>query len=287
MVEVEYLGRLGNRLFQYCFARILAEGLGYKLKADPIPGFPNTNQPVEGWDYSSGYPVQTITHDNPRYYAGDYTKALSWKNKNLKVQDLLQDSSKRKIEVRGYFERYEYYKSYKEIIRRNWLKPGVSIQRSTDPDDVVMHIRLGDAGAYLGRRLPISYYEEALKKARGKNVFICTDSPNHPCLKKFEKYRPVIHHADPLQDLFFMMSFNKIIQSQSTFSWWAGFLSQAREIYSPIPLIGIWSSFHPETNLKVDDESRYDYIKCKAIAMPSWEQLITVAKRELRKRTPA
>ena len=52
MIEVRYQGRLGNHLFQYCFGRILAEKMGYKLKADPIPGFPATSVPVEGHDYS-------------------------------------------------------------------------------------------------------------------------------------------------------------------------------------------------------------------------------------------
>ncbi|MBK8161633.1 MAG: alpha-1,2-fucosyltransferase [Gammaproteobacteria bacterium] len=284
MVEVKYLGRLGNKLFQYCFARILAEGLGYGLKANPIPGFPGTNAPVEGHDYSSGYPVKTIAHDYPQYYSGVYNQTLSWKNKNLHVQDLLSDASKRKIEIRGYFERYEYYKACKDTIRRDWLRVDMPIQYSIHPDDVVMHVRLGDAGEYLGRKLPISYYEEALERAGGRKVFICTDKPADPCLNKFKKYSPIIHHVDPLQDFFFMMSFNKIIQSQSTFSWWASFLSQARQIYAPIPLLGVWSSFHPETDLKVDDESRYVYLHCKSIAMPTWKYLFAAAKREVRKR---
>src|SRR5581483_7553762 len=31
-VEVQYLGRLGNHLFQYAFGRIVAEALGYELR---------------------------------------------------------------------------------------------------------------------------------------------------------------------------------------------------------------------------------------------------------------
>ncbi len=98
MVEVKYIGRLGNNLFQYCFARILAQGLGYKLKAEPIAGFPNTKKEVEGCDYSQGYPVQVIAHDYPDHYAGDYSKVLSWKNKNLSLEAIFKDTSKRKIE---------------------------------------------------------------------------------------------------------------------------------------------------------------------------------------------
>ncbi len=38
MIEVRYKGRLGNNLFQYCFGRILAESLGFTLKAEYIEG---------------------------------------------------------------------------------------------------------------------------------------------------------------------------------------------------------------------------------------------------------
>ena len=42
MIHVEYGGRLGNNLFQYCFGRILATELGYKLEAPRINGFQGT-----------------------------------------------------------------------------------------------------------------------------------------------------------------------------------------------------------------------------------------------------
>jgi hypothetical protein len=55
--------------------------------------------------------------------------------------------------------------------------------------------------------------------------------------------------------------------SQSTFSWWAAFLSQANEIVTPVPQIGKsrlineWSLGRPDIALFVDDEERYRYIK--------------------------
>lgn len=36
MVEVKYLGRLGNHLFTYATARVIAEHLGYALHAPPV-----------------------------------------------------------------------------------------------------------------------------------------------------------------------------------------------------------------------------------------------------------
>jgi hypothetical protein len=48
MIEVRYKARLGNRMFQYCLGRILAEQLDFRLVAEPLSGFPNTRQKIEG-----------------------------------------------------------------------------------------------------------------------------------------------------------------------------------------------------------------------------------------------
>ena len=42
MITVKYQGGLGNMLFQYCFGRMLATRLGYKLNASHINGFSST-----------------------------------------------------------------------------------------------------------------------------------------------------------------------------------------------------------------------------------------------------
>lgn len=241
MVEVEYISRLGNNLFQYCFGRILAEKLGYRLKADPILGFPNTNTNVEGLDYSS-YPTQVIKGQ-------------------VDLSDILQDNTKRKIIIKGYFQRYDYYRDYKNVIKTNWLLMNKQVNERIEPDDIVVCIRRKD---YLPRHaLPFSYFDEALSIAEHSRVFICTDSPRDSFTLYFKKkYKAIIYHKDILADFAFIMLFKKIIISNSSFFWWASFLSNADEIYFPIPLHGFWSEERDDINLKVD-ESRYIYIRCK------------------------
>jgi hypothetical protein len=280
MVEVKYAGRLGNNLFQYCFGRIIAEKLGYKLKADPVPGFPNTAKQIEGADYSTGYPVQIITHDSPDKYDGDYSKVLSWKNKNLDLQSIAADITRRKIVVEGFFQRYEYYKPYKELIKNDWLLTDINISDRIDPDDVVVCVRRND---YVlgGHALPLSYYKEALSRLRYRKIFICTDSVNDPLILLLKyKYSAVVQATNTLNDLKFISLFNKIIISNSSFYWWAAFLSNAKEIYSPVPLRGYWSRETPEIDLKIYDESRYIHIKCKDIYKESLsEKLIKFKKK--------
>ena len=51
-------------------------------------------------------------------------------------------------------------------------------------------------------------------------------------LSYFKKYNPIIVTNTPKEDFFFLMSFNKIINSNSTFSYWASFFSDAEKIYT-------------------------------------------------------
>jgi len=282
MVEVKYLSRLGNNLFQYCFGRIITEGLGYKLKADPIPGFPNTNVKVDGCDYSSGYPIQVIAQDYPEWYDGDYSQVFSWRNKNLSLDSVLKDNSKRKIIIEGYFQRYEYYKKYKDIIKKDWLALDPSTKKENqNSNDIIVCVRRTD---YIrtGNALPFSYYREALNMEKHDRVFILSDDANDPFINLFKKYNAVVYkESNPLEQFRFIMSFNKIIISTSTFYWWASFLSNAQEIYYPLPLQGFWSKKTPEIDLRVNDEKRYIYINCKEIYKRSLTEKIIRCRRTI------
>ena len=252
MIEVRYLDGLGNRMFQYCFGRILALRLGYCLAAAPLEGFPATSEKIEGADYSDRPEEILLGHFS------DKTK-----RQEIDLEKLAAQPAKKRIIVEGYFQRYSYYQPYKEQIRSHWFK--TFRLPPADPRDIVMHVRRGDAVLY-GLALPFSYYEEALSRVRFRKLFICTDTPDDPFFLKFKKFSPeIISSKNPMDDLHFIMSFRKIIQSASTFSWWAGFLSEAEEIIAPLPLNGHWSKEWPEIDLRVTDETRYTYLYCREI----------------------
>jgi len=243
MIEVIYCDRLGNQLFQYCFARILAEKLGYRLKNEPIKGFPGTEIAVKGEDYSD-YPIQVLN------------------GQKVNMEEEVEDRSKRRIILEwGFSQRYEYYRKHKDVIREEWLKPSGMMNGTVGKNDIVIHVRGGDF-VKGGHALPFSYYRKALSMANYEKVYICTDNPKNDLIQLFSEYNPIIRCSESIMDDFlFMMSFNKIIQSSSTFSWWASFLSKASEIYAPLPKKGDWS--HRDINLRVDDEQRYNYIGYK------------------------
>jgi len=259
MVKVVYDGNLGNWLFQYCFGRILAERLAYRLDAPPIPGIPGTYDTVSGADYSGLAPV-----------------ILRGQKPDLSF--LERPDTPRQLLLTGYFQRYEYYVPQRKRILE-WLAVDDDIPVDVTSDDVVVTIRRGRD--YIPRYgLPLSYYENALASMSYDRVFVCTNEPEDEFVKNFSRRHGAIvrgggftggrtgrgYLPGALDNLVFIMKFNKIVMANSSFAWWAAFLSDAAEVVGPRPASGMWSAADPisrNMNLEVP-EPRYRFLDCEA-----------------------
>jgi len=99
-----------------------------------------------------------------------------------------------------------------------------------------LHVRRGDALHFSGFALPFSHYENILKKHEHDRLYILSDNPDDAFFSLFKKYQPIMIHNDMLEDFCFIRSANRIALALSSYSWWAAFLSDAQEIYFPIPI---------------------------------------------------
>ena len=136
MIEVNLKWGLGNRMFQYAFGRVLAEEMGYFLKCDGLPEFPNTFEKVSGAKYDA--PEERLVSG---YFYTDHLRA---------------NAAKRKILIDGHFQNFRYFKPHRDRLRQ-WFdcsKPMLDIGNST-----VVHVRRGDY-VNIGWALPFSYYRE-------------------------------------------------------------------------------------------------------------------------------
>lgn len=260
MIQVIYNGGLGNMLFQYCFGRILAQTLGYRLDAKPIRGFEGTRDIIDGKDFSG--PVEVV---------------LRGQRPDLKLVDQARNANA-KIVLTGYFQRYEYYEPYANEVRK-WLHVSDPILDKVGKNDVVISMRRGRD--YIPRfGLPLSYYEGALASTFYEDVHICTNEPDDPFVKYFvRKYGAKVrpggfrggkitdsYFEEALDNFCFIKKFNKIIISNSSFAWWASYLSNAEEIFFPRPATGMWAPNDPiSRNMALEvNEPRYRYLPCEA-----------------------
>ena len=192
------LGGLGNQLWVVASTIGLAHRHGYELALPPT------------WEYRSRFSVP------PEFFAADGTvSAHSLSGLPASKRDYLQVRS--------------LWANITDDIHR-WFQPSalaqLTIDSAPDPDRVAVHIRRTDYHT-LGSDLYVQlwdtdYYDRAVGDWSKADVF--TDDPlwcdDH--LPHHVRIRP--KRADWL-DLFNMAGYRHHVIANSTFSWWAAFLS--------------------------------------------------------------
>ena len=245
MIELHYIGRMGNQIFQYVFARIMAEETGLALP-NSLPGFPYAG-PVEGESY-----------DEP-------TKKL--RGHELDLQALLRYSKPRRFILTGYYQRVEYYEPYADRIRQ-WLRQDDEDFRRPEPGTLVAHVRGGDLydGSVDGKihpgypATPYHYYARLIAARRGvKHLAIVSDKPDDPVASRLaDRFGGERINQSALEDFSFLRHADDLILSMSSFAWWAAWLSSARRI--DVPLIGLWHPLSARTDVNlIVPQSRYRY----------------------------
>jgi hypothetical protein len=233
MINVHKLGTLGNNLWQYAVSRSIAEENNLKLNCYSIPGFPETFIPVEGETY----------YDPTIVIEGHYF-------------DPKLDFRSKRIEMKGYVQRYEYIKKHKDQIK-NWLKLEVLSPIEVLPDDFVVSIRRGWNGYPASLCPPKEFFLDIFSKVKHGRIILCTDTFEDSFFDFIEDVEVEVIKAkySPLEQFAIIQSANKILLTSSTYCWWAAFLSDAKEIY--YPWIANMISQETGHDWFVDDEERY------------------------------
>jgi hypothetical protein len=100
----------------------------------------------------------------------------------------------------------------------------------------LVNIRGGFDFDVLGWTVPLSFYEEALRRIDNPGtVYICAAGANAHLDGIAKRWNAVVYHGQPFEHFAFFRHFKRIILGGSSFGWWAAWLSDASAIYSPIP----------------------------------------------------
>lgn len=201
-------------------------------------------------------------------------KKLESYNDCLTIQKVLAmpDIEKKWLVTLGNFETGEQYLPYREKLKDWFSFPKIDLSKfeffkihpefgkpnyyihtnftSISDDDLVISLRLEDytSTQNLDRLLTYDYFKIILESKKWNNVYIITNpgsighNDQYKWIKDFYSYDPIVVRCyDPVQSLAFGAQFNNIAISQSTYSWWMAFLSNAKNIYYPIPKNGPFS----------------------------------------------
>lgn len=250
MISVNYAGRLGNNIFQYCFGRILAEELGYMMNKN-LSEFEYAKE-VNGLNFNS--PIEVL------------------EGHQIDLDGIVSNKNPRAIILNGFFQRSEYFIKYKDKINE-WLSLKNKNFKKPNEYDLVVHVRGGDL---LNQNpncnhvpAPLYYYTNIIDSSKYEKLYIVCESPNDIIAKELNSIYPdsEIISQSPIEDYYFINHSKYIVLSLSSLSWWAAFLSDAKKIY--FPMTGFW---HPkgerkDVNLLVNE---YRYVYCDLGVKDDW-----------------
>lgn len=267
VVKVEFTIGFGNNLFQYCYARIIAEKNNMLLSHPPLKEF---NIPESRPQINNNYKTVVVNDSNS-------TAAFAHRFKNCNIL------------ISGYFENYKFYKDYIQDIKEWFPKVG-----KTNNNDLILHLRLQNRlvqTSHHKNHIPSEGFKEGIREFEYDRLHIITDAkkwseyerrdileiqeevrigPNptpswvsveqslyymNSLINGLNDLNPIVHcstapvipnsgglRSGHMKDFDFIRSFDKIMIFNSTFSWWAAALSEAS-------VVGTWKPWKPSKGI--------------------------------------
>ena len=253
MIITNLCGGLGNQMFQYAFGRALATRLNTQLFLD-IRNYEISKVRRYGLDHFSisgcvspaKYLPPARRQRRLAYYWWRYSGKFPRYVRELglsynKCTELINGNAY----LHGFWQSGMYFKEYEELIRNEFRllpKPNHTsekmLNRITKEASVSLHVRRGD---YLNQKerkrygtCSLDYYKRALSyiiSKIGQTPVVYIFSDDHDWVRKefrIEAETVIVSHGkteEPHEDMRLMIACEHNIITNSTFSWWGGWLN--------------------------------------------------------------
>jgi len=235
---------LGNKMFINALAYIISLKTGKELITTPIEFFNNTKLNTK---------LDAVV--NPLY-------TRQFGDQYINLDEILKH--KGDIVVNSFAQRQEYYTNYRNELRSFFYE---ATNNGVQHNNTVLYIRNGDykdIGVYLG----LENYYTILDNIDFSNLTIVVEHVDKDVDAIAQKYNANIFSNSIFEDFLYIKNAANIIMSQSTFSWWAAFLGDAKRVYIPLSIKGVskgWWYVDPD-NDDIDlslKYNNYNYILIK------------------------
>lgn len=261
-IIVEIFGGLGNQLFQYAAGFGLAKLLGCPLQYC-YRNFPNRPFFLNGFSIQSSLALEKDFSEikqsshflEKTLLAFDrwlLKRNISFRGKTLfqhkpayyPLESFLNETSRGSFFLRGYWQSEKYFLNCKEEIKlvfalkeREIFEKHHLFQEITQNNSTCIHVRRGD---YLNKKniklhgiVKEHYYSKAIEyvqSIQSNPVFYCFSDDIKLAKEVLKEIRTKINYVErsenPLCDFGLMQQCKHFIIANSTFSWWAAWLSK-------------------------------------------------------------
>jgi hypothetical protein len=229
-LTVELAGGLGNQMFQYAHGLALARETGVELKL----AFADYGRPFAlhhfglALDPATSGSAEVIRHD------GDFDETVEWPTLTR-----LRASTADAVKIAGYFQNEGYFRPVAAEVRKRFRLAPPRRAGQTTGTPVCVHVRRGDfARGGLHDVCRPEYYLDAIRVMRAlvpdPDFIVISDDPAW-CRETLGGVAGVRipDPVDELSALRMMCACKAFILSNSTFGWWAAWLSDARPVIAP------------------------------------------------------
>jgi hypothetical protein len=257
-VEVRYFENFGNNLYQYAFGRLVAEARGGELVCVPEHERQGAHGLLERQDKVLDRLAVLHPHlkDCPQTIQGRrvespqiryvWPERHGWDGYNIDMTALMRNHQSHRIVLRGCFAKSSYFEPHRDRLR-GWLSPrSRGDMPRLNPDDVVIHIRRARDFWYLRSLLSLEYYRRVLTRLAPARTVVTGIGIDERVKQVLAPFNPDYSFADlnGIDTFRLLCNANRLVISNSSFSWWAAFLSHAEEIIAPRPHRGLFSREH-------------------------------------------
>jgi len=127
---------------------------------------------------------------------------------------------------------YLYLYLHQEEIKSTYISRNPFRERFDTNQDCFIHIRLGDV---IHHNPGIDYYLKALSLIEFQNLFVATDSPNHPMIQQLRQVHPNMSLVceDEVRTIQFGSTCKYLVLSHGSFSAVIGYLGLHSTVYYP------------------------------------------------------
>lgn len=235
MITVKYGGRLGNVLVQYAAAYILSKNTGCVLKA-PTRSTTYHAKADYNMDFTSMINIPEVETPNEKQF--ENTIVLTDKRLvrpgwvGVDYFDYLNKEPASNYQCWGFFQDGRLLCDYRKDILE-LFNCDVGSKHEPDPDDVFIHARFGDTLRLRRAYCDTRYVQQQLEENRNKyrKIYLTSDSIDYPpVIDLIKKYNITPYENDPVETILFGKKFNNLVLSAGSFSYWIGYLSNAKNI---------------------------------------------------------
>lgn len=272
MVIVKIKGGFGNQLFTYASAYAISQELQQNLIMDKV---------IYDLDYFRKFelPSLSLKYDQmliSKFVPNTKVKTLIYKVlRRLKLKGFTEVHEKKEfsfdeniynlsgdIYLDGYWQNYRYFHKYYKDLSEMFVPRETPRKEVTDyitslrgVNSVAMHVRRGDYKTFNGGKcLSLDYYIKAMEYFNSNDVqfYVFTDDIDF-CEKNLPNSENInyVSRSEKLTDIeefFIMKECKNFIIANSSFSWWAAYLSEQKaDSLIVAPVVDMWKrDFYPD-----------------------------------------